>query len=321
MKSSINELKSSESFLIQKYEPKSFDELKLPERIQKIIDKNLTRNGYRLIFYGTPGTGKTTTAKLMVKGHEIMYLSGSNDFNINIMRSKVYPFITQKSAFGKTKTLIIDEAENISDKIQDSFKIISDNAKNVNIILITNEIQKINSAIFSRFTKIEYNFSEAELNEQRAYYIKFIQHILVNENIKYDNSGIAELYKINFPDFRSLLVKIQTIIDAEITYIDSNIINNLGDVGQTNVELYELIIKEHDSKKFYESIYKFSGKEKECFLSLSEPFFRYLNNKDMFDITLKAGEIVAKWSNIYVTTFNKFTTFFACCYELKKLFI
>ena len=156
-----------EETLIEKYVPKTFDELKLPNRIESVINNSINRKGYRLLLFGTQGTGKTTTARLMnadKSKFEVLYLSGSNDFNIDTMRTQIYPFCSQHSITGKQKTLIIDECENISNKIQDAFKVILDSSKNVNFIFITNEIEKIIEPIQSRFTKLEYNFSESSRN-------------------------------------------------------------------------------------------------------------------------------------------------------------
>lgn len=306
--------------LIQKYAPATFEELKLPQRLQDILNQNIDRVGYNLLLFGTPGTGKTTTARLLTKGHETMYLSGSNDFLTSTMREQVYPFISSKSATGRQKTLVIDEFENISKKLQESFKIITDKSPHINFIFITNEVQEIIPALYSRCTKIEYNFSLDELNKQRENYIRFIAIVLSNEKMQYTNDGVAELYKIHFPDFRVVLVAIQTLMDANVPLIDKNAVSGLELVGIQDIELYKIIDSVHDSKQFYEKIVEYKGKEKNSLLALSEPYFKYLNDKGLFDKTLKAGEIVAKWSNIYVTTFNKFTTFFACVTELKSMF-
>ena len=70
----------------------------------------------------------------------------------------------------------------------------------------------------------------------------------------------------------------------------------------------------------YEELTKFKGKERECFLSLGEPFFNYLNNKNLFDKTLESAIIVSKYSDSFVQSINKFVTLMSCVIELKALF-
>lgn len=303
--------------LVLKYKPKTLIDLKLPVRIHNLIEEQIKKNMYRLLLFGLPGTGKTTTARLISMGHDVMYLSGSNDFNIDVMRSKVYPFCSNHSVLGKKKTLIIDEAENISNKIQDAFKVILDTSTSVNFIFITNEIEKMNTAVRSRCTNIEYNYQTAEIQEQTINYVRFAKYVVDNEGIQYTNDGLKQLYKINFPDFRHLLVTLQQIIDSKQT-VTIDAVNNISESGLQNLPLYE-ILDVIDAQKFYELCSAFRGQERESLISLGEPFFKYLNSKGKFEQTIKAAICVSKYCNQYVTTINKFGTFFACMSELRSL--
>jgi len=305
--------------LLEIFAPKTLDELKLPARIITLILENKDRVGFRLLCSGTPGTGKSSTAKLIAMGHDVMMLSGSNDFNVETMRQKVYPFVSSFSALNKQKTLIIEECENIKDAIQDSFKMVLDSSKKVNFIFLTNEVEKVNSAIKSRSTHIEYDFRMQEVEEQKVHYATFMVNVCKTVGIPYDGAGLTELMKINFPDFRHLLVALQTFHDTKQTVNAVNV-KLISESGKQNIELYEAIENPTDSQKFYEKMTEFKGKERECILSLGEPYFNYLNGKGKWDQTLKAAKIVADYSNRFVTTINKFGTFLACTVELKTLF-
>lgn len=306
--------------LLEKYSPKSLDDLFLPVRIRKILDETMQSSGYRLLFYSTPGTGKTTTAHLMSKGHQVLYLSGSNEFRIDTYRNKILPFSTEFSVLGKEKSIIIDECENIRDDLQDAFKILFDQCKKINFIFITNEVEKVNSALKSRCTSFDYNFVGPELEEQKKNFIKFALDICKNENIKYDTVGIKKLFQLDFPDFRHLLVHLQSILYSGDALTEENI-KKLTDNAKANLELYKLIEDlSIDGKTFYEELTKFKGKEKECFLSLGEPYFEYLNSKEKYEKTLESAIIVDKYSNLYTNSIGKFTTFISCIVELKSLF-
>lgn len=264
-------------------------------------------------------THNTSSAKLITKGHNVLYLSGSNDFNIQTLREKVYTFANNFSVDDKQKTVIIDEAENIRNELQDAFKIILDKAKSVNFIFITNEVQKMNDAIRSRCTNIEYNFNSQELKEQQAHYIKYTATICSQEGIEFDNSGLKELYKQYFPDFRHLLIILQQLKDKKVTLTAENI-KNIGEIGVQMPELYEILESHLTDKEFYQRISAYRGKEKECILALGEPFFGYLNDKELFEKTLQAAVINSDYSTKILTTINKFATFFSCCIELRNIF-
>ena len=309
-----------ESILIKKYFPTEWDQLILPSRILQILDKKRNQIGYRLLLFGSPGTGKTTTSRLITKGHDVLYLSGSNDFTIDIFRSKVMQFSTNFSIMGKQKTIIIDESENIKNIIQDAFKILLDKSVSVNYIFITNEIDKIIEPLRSRFTQIDYDFNGEDLDEQKKKYINYIINICKTENISYENSGIKMLFQINFPDIRHSLINLQDFLDSNESLTIENI-KKLNESGKRNMELYNIIENlSINGKEYYETIVKFQGKEKECFLSLGNPYFEYLNEKNMFDKTLDASQIISKYGNMYLQSINPFITFYSCINELRTLF-
>lgn len=303
--------------LIIKYAPKTLEDLKLPKRMHNLISEQINKDLYRLLLFGLPGTGKTTTAKLISKGHDVLYLSGSNDFNVEVMRQKIYPFCSNHSVLNKTKTIIIDEAENMSNKIQDAFKIVLDNSKSVNFIFITNEIEKMNTAVRSRCVNIEYNYQGNEIQEQTVNYVTFLKRVAEAEKISFTPEGLKQLYKINFPDFRHLLVTMQQIVDSKQS-ITVESVNNISESGIQNIPLYEAL-DIADSQKFYEICSSFKGQERECLIALGEPYFKYLNSKGKFEQTIKASIIVSKYCNQFVTTITKFGTFFGCMSELRSI--
>lgn len=308
--------------LLEKYFPKTWEDLILPLRIKSILSENRDKKGFRLLLHSSPGTGKTTTSRIMTTGDnfQVMYLSGSNDFNIETFRNKVVGFASGMSVLKKQKTIIIDESENIRDNLQDAFKIILDQCVSVNFIFITNEVSKMNEAIRSRCTNIEYDFSGDDLIEQQRNFINFAINICKSENIVYDKQGIKALYQLNFPDFRHLLVNLQQIQDSKES-VTIEAIKRFSESGKRITELYDIVENPAiNGKDLYAEMTKFKGKEKECFLSLGEPFFEYLNEKNFYDKTLEVAIIISRYCDSYNTTINKFVCLLSCIVELKSLF-
>jgi len=308
--------------LLEKYFPTEWEQLILPLRIKTILEETKNKSGYRLLLHSSPGTGKSTTSRLICKGpeYDVLYLSGSNDFNISVLRDKVYTFASGMSVMKKQKVIIIDEADRIRNDLQDAFKILLDKATNASFIFITNEISKINEAVKSRCTNLDYDFTNSDLLEHKKNFINFIVKVCKDENIQYDNPGVKYLFQTNFPDFRHVLVQLQQIKDSKDT-LTIEAIKKFSESGKQMIELYTFLMNLNlDAKEFYFEASKFKGKEQECLTSLGEPFFQYLNDKGLYDQTLNSAIIVSKYSNMYLSTINKFTTFLSCLVELKTIF-
>jgi replication-associated recombination protein RarA len=306
--------------LLEIYAPKTLSDLYLPSRIHTLLtETTVGKSGWKILQHGSPGTGKTSVGRLLSSGGDVLYLSGSNDFNVDVMRKKVYPFVSGHSALSLQKFLVIDECENIPNKLQDGFKIVLDQAKKVNFVFNTNEPEMVNTAVKSRCINIPYDYQGQEIEDQKKLYIQFIVRVCNENGIKWDNRGVKLIYQLNFPDFRHILVVLQQFIDSKRSVTEDNV-QILSENGTANVELYKLIEEENDPQKFYEQVSTFKGKERECLISLGEPYFTWLNGRGKFQHTLSAAPIVADYSFKFVTSINKFGTFFACVTQLKTIF-
>jgi hypothetical protein len=177
-----------------------------------------------------------------------------------------------------------------------------------------------NDAVKSRCKKIDYDFNDEDLREQKENFIAFAVKVCNAENIEYDNLGMKMLFQYVFPDFRQFLILLDDIKSSN-EKITSEYVKNLTESSKTDEHLYELILNPKiQGEDLYSEIVKYRGKEKEAFLALGEPFFNYINEKGNFEKTLNASSIVAENSHKYVITINKFSTLLSCVVQLKTLF-
>lgn len=314
----------SQTTLLEIYNPKVWDDLVLPKNVKSSIENTTKVRGYRLLLHSSPGTGKTTTARLLSKDDNKLYLSGSNDFTVDTLRSRLIPFVSSMTMGGKNKTVIIDEFENIRNAVQDSFKVTLDQAKDVNFIFITNEIEKVNDAIQSRCTKFDYDFVNNNLDEHKANYTKYVasicKYLMTEHGVKATSGGVQMLIKNNFPDFRHVLVVLDQIVKGGLS-IDEESVSLVSDNGKQLIKLYELIENNNiQGEILYKELVQYRGNEKDAFMSLGEPFFKYLNDKGLYDKTIHVATVMSKYYDSYQLSINKFVTFLACINELKILF-
>jgi DNA polymerase III delta prime subunit len=109
----------------EKYRPKTLDDLIVPERVMNQFKNGVQTN---LLFYGTPGTGKTSAAKALCNhfGHDMMYINASLDGRIDVIKSKIESFAhafslipnDRNNGEKRFKVVILDECLEENEKVR-----------------------------------------------------------------------------------------------------------------------------------------------------------------------------------------------------------
>jgi DNA polymerase III delta prime subunit len=133
-----------ENLLWEKYRPQSIDEIILLPRIRAEVSGGTANSN--LILYGHFGTGKTTLAKLLVKGKPVMYFNTSLDTGIETLRKDITNHVnTISDVFSSEDTfkyVFLDEFEEASPKYQNALKaFIEEYSSMVRFIFVTNHTQ------------------------------------------------------------------------------------------------------------------------------------------------------------------------------------
>jgi DNA polymerase III delta prime subunit len=239
---------SREQFLwVEKYRPRKLDECILPEEQLKTF-KQFVESGEipNMLLCGSAGVGKTTIARAICEQLECDYIiiNGSEENGIDVLRNKIKDFASTVSFGGKTKVVILDEADYLTPNIQAGLRaFIEEYSDNCRFIFTCNLKNRIIAPLHSRTAVIEFKLSKADRPKMAGRFMKRLADILTTENVEYDEKVVAEVLKKHFPDYRRVLNELQRYSTSG--NIDAGI---LGVVQEIN--LRELInsMKQKDFK-------------------------------------------------------------------------
>ena len=235
--------------LIEKYRPKDFSEVigvKDLVTLKTIIEKPMEMPN--LLFFGPPGTGKTTCAKIiidMLKPIDVLRINGSDTTGVDTIRETVYNFITSKSSVGgKPKLIWIEEFDYMSANAFAALRaMIEQYVRNGRFLCTCNYLHKIPEPIQSRFTLIE--FTTPNKNEL----INRLKFIVEKEEIKTTDLILTMIVNISKGDIRTSINTLQRLSsnpDKKITMME------LKELELISQEAYKLIRAKEWSKIRYE---------------------------------------------------------------------
>ena len=102
---------------VEKYRPKTLDEIVLSKPNRKVFDKFAKEKTIpNLLFVGNAGIGKTSLAKIIcnnVLECQYLYINASDENGIDTIRTKVTNFARTKSWDGNIKCIILDETDGL----------------------------------------------------------------------------------------------------------------------------------------------------------------------------------------------------------------
>lgn len=222
-------MKKDSYLWVEKYKPTNLQECVLPNRIkntlQEFLDSKEIKN---YIAVGSPGCGKTSSAKAILNELDVDYLfiNASTEGNVDTIRHKVTKFASTKSMFGGYKVIILDESDYLSHNAQAALRgTIEEFYENCRFILTANYENKIIDALKSRCPVIDFNFNESEKKEMMRQFLPRVVTILTENDITFDKKEMIDFCVSRFPDFRKVLTLLQRNSvsgELKIEYIGSD---------------------------------------------------------------------------------------------------
>lgn len=238
---------SDQYLWIEKYRPRTIDECILTAELKQSFKEHIAKGELpNFIFHGTAGVGKTTVARALCNevGADVMFINGSDESGIDVLRTKIKSFASTVSLTDAKKVVIIDEADYLNpNSTQPALRaFIEEFASNCRFIFTCNFKNRIIEPLHSRCAVIDFRVSGAERAKLASFFFGRVTNILRTENVEYDSKVVAELVQKYFPDFRRTLNELQRYSVSGV--IDSGIFVNVG------VEAYKALFKSMSDKDF-----------------------------------------------------------------------
>lgn len=194
----------------EKYRPNTVDEYVFKDAAQKRqVQQWVDEGGIpHLLFSGSPGTGKTTLAKVLihdlgVQDADVLIINASRDNGVDLIRRKITSF-SETMPWGNFKVILLDEADHISAEGQAALRgVMEQYASTVRFILTCNYPNKIIPALHSRCQ----GFHITSLDETD--FTVRIAEILVENNVNFDIDVLDSFVRGTYPDMRKTINNVQ----------------------------------------------------------------------------------------------------------------
>ena len=196
---------------VEKYRPSTmadyvFTDATLKQQVETWVQEKSIPH---LLLSGSPGTGKTTLAKMLIAEldideYDVMFSNGSKEGRKIEWVDKLINFC-QTMPFGRFKIVLIDEADFLNpNSVQPALRsLMEDYSETVRFIMTCNYPNKILPALHSRCQGFHIDKTDPTEFTARA------ATVLVAENVEFDLDTLDSYIKATYPDLRKCLQLLQ----------------------------------------------------------------------------------------------------------------
>jgi DNA polymerase III delta prime subunit len=278
------------SLWVERYRPKTIDDLIGSPDVKETLKLWLEKKDIpHLLFFSSPGTGKTSIGKILVKHIpcDSLMINASDENGVDSIRNKVQDFCMTMGT-QPLKIMFLDEADRLTPDAQGILRNIMETySHSTRFILTCNYQEKIIPAIKSRSQSFEIN------PPSKADVMKHLVSILTKETVTFKLEDVAFIVSSYFPDLRKIInFAQQSSITGELRIAKANtadqdfktkLVSMLKTPKVPNIfnDIRQLVADASFSN--YEEVYRFlfdhvdeygSGKQAEAILHLADATYQ-----------------------------------------------
>jgi DNA polymerase III delta prime subunit len=294
---------------VEKYRPKTLDDILLDSQLKDHF-KTITGDIPNLLFYGSPGTGKSTLAKIIINDIlkcQYLYINASDENGIDTIRNKVISFAQTRSLDNKKKVVILEEADGLTgESLRILRNVMEEYVDTTRFILTANYINKIIEPIRSRCMLFK-------LQTDIRSCVARCAEILKKENIKITDDSkenFIEFVTDRYPDLRRIINDLQRFcVTGELIIPDGDELLDLTGfiikgLAITKISSLDIRNKVIESEKSFSNDYQ----------QLLKNLFDYVYNSDDLSDKTKKSFLIDIGEHLYRDNFvlDHEINFFCC---------